>query len=239
MLSTSSIRSSSKSTSWLSSSCSSSACLSSASRSPALPRHSPFSFPSGRCDVSFHLMISIGHNLYLSSLPGIFRTCFVTSLTCNKIHGIRLSVGIAFRTLSPSRTSSLFLDRAVGFLSVPVFGCNVQTMTRRPFGSAIKTTIAMAAMPSLLRPWLAFRRTLELLLAAVAVTTGSSCSVAITGLNPPSSSSSELSSLAGSKPGGGRIPGGSRASSSSSLSSFAARSAASPPSTSSTMTMSP
>mmetsp|Transcript_21038 Transcript_21038/g.62771 ORF Transcript_21038/g.62771 Transcript_21038/m.62771 type:complete len:270 (+) Transcript_21038:1450-2259(+) len=143
--STSSSNSSSKSTSWTSSSCSMSACCSSASRSPALPRHWPFRRPRGRVEVSFQPMMVTGQSLYLSSLPGIFRIFLRVSLICSRIQGMRLSVGSAFRSVSPS----LMVQSPAGRSFFASFGCSVQTMTRPwPFFSAMATTLHIWCRPS-------------------------------------------------------------------------------------------
>mmetsp|Transcript_36010 Transcript_36010/g.102843 ORF Transcript_36010/g.102843 Transcript_36010/m.102843 type:complete len:331 (+) Transcript_36010:1275-2267(+) len=134
---------SSSCSSWKSTSCSSSsvsmrACFSSASRSPALPRHWPLSLPSGRLEVSFHIIIWMGHSWNLSRRPGTPRTFRVTSLIWIRIQGMRASVGFAFSSVSSSRTWPSWRG-----LLLRAFGCSVQTTTLPvPLGSAMATTLA-------------------------------------------------------------------------------------------------
>mmetsp|Transcript_1058 Transcript_1058/g.2977 ORF Transcript_1058/g.2977 Transcript_1058/m.2977 type:complete len:376 (+) Transcript_1058:1640-2767(+) len=182
--STSSSKSSAKSTSWTSSSCSMSACFSSASRSPALPRHWPFRRPMGNVEVSFQSIIVTGQSLNLSSLPGIFRIFRSVSLICSRIQGMRLSVGSAFRVLSPSRMVQSPADRLWFFASL---GWSVHTMTRAwPFLSSMATTLHIWFLPL---SWAAARPLAPLLLDL-----SFSCSLAARG-RPNSTSSSESEEL--------------------------------------------
>mmetsp|Transcript_125357 Transcript_125357/g.267603 ORF Transcript_125357/g.267603 Transcript_125357/m.267603 type:complete len:322 (-) Transcript_125357:332-1297(-) len=197
--STSSKRSSSKSTSWSSSSCSMSACFSSASKSPAWPKHWPFNRPSGNDEDSVQRVMSTGQSWNLSNLPGSLRIFLRTSLTCNKIQGMRLSVGFALMR----RSFSVIIQSGRAFPSLS-FGCKVQIMTRlEPLRSAMATIFPRLSLTS--------SRLLPAALASLgpSVTSSSASSPAMSApLNTTSSSDSSSESSASSSSTCASSPGG-------------------------------